>query len=328
MRIRTIKPEFWTHPVLSSLDDGARLLAIGLLNLADDEGYFLSHATLVRNALRPFDEDSSRTRRGLETLAKVGWIDLREHSEQGQIGKVVNFKKHQRIDRATPSKLVTYFNSSSPLRAIVESSLLEGNGKDQGKDQGMDGLSTSDRGQIPLPTAEAESGQPSPVTADASTSKRYTDARIVLHALNETAGRHYRETQTNLDFIRARLSEPDVTVDGCIAMIRRQVARWGNDPKMVEFLRPETLFNRTKFDAYYAARDLPATAPETAGGRASVSAQRNAMHGPDVDAHVNEAWERSRAVDAEVERRMAEDPAFLPFGERSPEVPAEGFRHG
>ena len=142
MRIRTIKPEFWSHPVLSALDDGARLLAIGLLNLADDEGYFLSHPTLVRNALRPFDEDSSRTRRGLETLEKVGWIEVRDHPEQGQVGKVVNFSKHQRIDRPTPSKIGGYFNSTSDRRGLVEASLLEGKGKEgKGTGKGMDGAS-------------------------------------------------------------------------------------------------------------------------------------------------------------------------------------------
>lgn len=132
MRIRTVKPEFWTHPILAKLDDGARLMAVGLLNLADDEGYFLAHPTLVRNALRAFDEDSTKTRRALETLSKVGWIDIREHEEHGQIGKVVNFLKHQRIDRATPSKLSTYFDSTSPRRALDEPSLLEGKGREQG----------------------------------------------------------------------------------------------------------------------------------------------------------------------------------------------------
>lgn len=156
----------------------------------------------------------------------------------------------------------------------------------------------------------------------------YTQARIVLHSLNEAAGRHYRETEANLDFIRARLSEPDVTVDGCIAMIRRQVARWGSDPKMSEYLRPETLFNRTKFDAYYAARDLPATAPETAGGRASVSAQRNAMHGPGIDAHIADSLRAANERDAEIARRVEEEPGFMPFGDRQPELPDEGFRNG
>jgi hypothetical protein len=227
MRIRTIKPEFWSHPVLSALDDGARLLAIGLLNLADDEGYFLSHPTLVRNALRPFDEDSSRTRRGLETLEKVGWIEVRNHSEQGQVGKVLNFQKHQRIDRPTPSKIATYFNSTSARRGLVEDSSLERKGREGIREwNGMDGAS---------PNGSPESGA-APEEAKPEAPKKYTQARIVLHALNEAAGRHYRETETNLDFIRCRLEEPGVTVEGCIAMIRRQVARWKTDPKMAEFL--------------------------------------------------------------------------------------------
>jgi hypothetical protein len=40
-------------------------------------------------------------------------------------------------------------------------------------------------------------------------------------------------------------------------MIDRQVARWKGDPKMEEYLRPGTLFNKEKFDSYYAAKDIP-----------------------------------------------------------------------
>lgn len=130
MRIRTIKPEFWSHPILSRLPDSARLLAIGLLNLSDDEGYFICDPILVRNALRAFDEDSTRTREALDSLSKVGYILVSEPSEVGPIGFVVNFLKHQRIDRPTPSKLKCYFNSTSNRRGFDEGSLLEGNGKE------------------------------------------------------------------------------------------------------------------------------------------------------------------------------------------------------
>lgn len=40
------------------------------------------------------------------------------------------------------------------------------------------------------------------------------------------------------------------------SMIDRQVARW-KGTSQEEYLRPETLFNATKFDAYYAAREVP-----------------------------------------------------------------------
>lgn len=112
MRIRTVKPEFWSHPVMARQDDATVRLAIGLLNLADDQGVFLADAALVRSALRPFDDDSTIVRRALAQLVKVGWIEVREHPSQGEIGRVVNFEAHQRIDRPAKPKLLIYFEES------------------------------------------------------------------------------------------------------------------------------------------------------------------------------------------------------------------------
>lgn len=84
-------------------------------------------------------------------------------------------------------------------------------------------------------------------------------SRIALAWLNEKCGRHYRETDSNLKLISARLSEKDVTIDGVKMMIDRQVARWLGTPQE-EYLRPETLFGKSKFDGYYAAKDLAVVA--------------------------------------------------------------------
>ena len=35
-------------------------------------------------------------------------------------------------------------------------------------------------------------------------------------------------------------------------MVAYKVAEWKNDPKMKKYLRPETLFNATKFESYIA----------------------------------------------------------------------------
>jgi hypothetical protein len=48
-------------------------------------------------------------------------------------------------------------------------------------------------------------------------------------------------------------------------MIDRQVLRWKGDAKMEEYIRPATLFNKVKFDGYYAAKDLAVTAPASNG---------------------------------------------------------------
>ncbi len=101
-----------------------------------------------------------------------------------------------------------------------------------------------------------------------------TEARVVIHFLNETVGRSFRETATNLATIRERFNEGGVTLEGVKQMIVRQKAAWGDDPKMSEFLRIETLFAKSKFDSYYSAKTLPviksnggSPAPQTVFGK-------------------------------------------------------------
>lgn len=77
------------------------------------------------------------------------------------------------------------------------------------------------------------------------------EAKEVLAFLNLKAGKQFRENDTNLDFIIARLKS-GVTLDVCRTMIMRKVRDWLTDPKMKTFLRPETLFNKTKFETYLA----------------------------------------------------------------------------
>lgn len=88
--------------------------------------------------------------------------------------------------------------------------------------------------------------------------ERLENARLILGFLNERAGRQFRETESNLKLIAARLSEVGDDVDGVQKMIARQVLRWGVDPIMSEYLRPETIFGKSKFGSYFDTRDLPA----------------------------------------------------------------------
>ena len=84
-----------------------------------------------------------------------------------------------------------------------------------------------------------------------------TNARVIVHYLNERTGRKFREQATNLTLIRCRLEESGITVEGVKQMIDRQCKRWMGDAKMEEYLRPKTLFGKENFESYYAAKDLP-----------------------------------------------------------------------
>jgi hypothetical protein len=138
MRIRTIKPEFWMHEGLCSKSEFTRLLAIALLNWADDEGYFLANPVLIRGQVFPFLEDSTKIPRALQDLSSVGWIDLGKDDQGRSIGKIKNFAKHQRVDKPNPSKLkassVFQEDSKNDLGMILEDSKEEGKGKEGNKE--------------------------------------------------------------------------------------------------------------------------------------------------------------------------------------------------
>ena len=52
-RIRTVKPEMAQDEDLASCSIEAQLLAIRLLNFADDEGFFKAHPALIKAACFP-----------------------------------------------------------------------------------------------------------------------------------------------------------------------------------------------------------------------------------------------------------------------------------
>lgn len=139
MRIRTIKPEFWTNEKMAKLPDFARLLAIGLLNFADDHGYFWANPLLIRGALFPFDDDSSKVRRSVEQLATEGFLRLGKTPDGRECGHIVNFSKHQRVDKPKDSEIQPLISfddqSKNDLGLIQDESPLEGKGREgKGKD--------------------------------------------------------------------------------------------------------------------------------------------------------------------------------------------------
>ena len=134
MRIRTVKPEFWAHPVMSRLAYDTRILALGLLNLADDEGYFDADPDYIRGSVL-FREDSSNVRRMLDELSRSEWITLCGRPER-PIGRVVNFRKHQRVDRPQPSRLKQYAldESSTNDRRTLDDQSTQEQGTGKGKE--------------------------------------------------------------------------------------------------------------------------------------------------------------------------------------------------
>jgi len=104
-RIRTIKPEFWRDELLAGVTAEAALLAIGLLNHCDDEGYFNANPKLVESDVFPLRALTNSTPALLLELSRIGYIEVFSGSDGKTYGKVANFEKHQVINKKTPSKI-------------------------------------------------------------------------------------------------------------------------------------------------------------------------------------------------------------------------------
>ena len=154
MRIRTIKPEFWLSEDIAKLSEPAALLAIGLLNYADDEGYFNANERLIKSALCPLRDYSRTIPVLLRELSKIGYVEVRECEGGRSYGRIVKFRDHQTINKPGKSKIRHLFESGKDYRSptvVVQEDYRgeQGSGnRDQGTgndpDSGESGARNSD----------------------------------------------------------------------------------------------------------------------------------------------------------------------------------------
>lgn len=81
------------------------------------------------------------------------------------------------------------------------------------------------------------------------------DAVAILKYLNQKTGKSFRAVDTHVKLIQSRLSEAEVTLEGAKAMIDAKCRDWLKDHKMRDYLRPQTLFSKSKFADYYDQRN-------------------------------------------------------------------------
>lgn len=133
-RIRTIKPEFWKHEILSELPEYTHILAAALLNFADDEGYFNANPRLVQSECLPLRESSVSIQTALGQLVHIGYLRLGTGPDGRRYGQVVKFSEHQKVNRPTPSKIktlgVVWEGSPTTHGTFSESSVPEGKGRE------------------------------------------------------------------------------------------------------------------------------------------------------------------------------------------------------
>lgn len=106
MRIRTIKPEFWSSTKVARVPREVRLVFVGLWNEADDEGRLLGSPKRLAGSLFPNDDD-------VDVAMMTGWLaaleaaDLIVRYEVAGVAYLVvtGFLDHQKVDKRFPSRL-------------------------------------------------------------------------------------------------------------------------------------------------------------------------------------------------------------------------------
>lgn len=113
-RKRMIDPSFWVDEKLGMLDVISRLLFMGLISNADDEGRLVGHPSLIKSIIFPYDQNISveNITNKLQELANLKMIILYKNNSQSYI-QVTNFRKYQTINKPTPSKYPCYNDSNS-----------------------------------------------------------------------------------------------------------------------------------------------------------------------------------------------------------------------
>lgn len=259
-RIRTTKPEFWSSEQIMELTPLARLTFIGLWNFCDDAGVHPASFKTLKAEVFPSDDLTP------DALAEL----VSEMIAQGLVAEfttngkhywyVTGWKKHQRIDRPTfkhPRPPQSDLNhkeidnvSTNPLQAIDEESL--------GDPVAL--------GEPPPPEGKGKerntlSGKPDAVPSKPPKQTYTTEANEVLAYLNQVVGSRFRPVPANLNLIASRLRD-GATVEDAKAVIDRQHLEWANDATMRKYLRPETLFNATKFAGYVGQVDAKKSEPD------------------------------------------------------------------
>lgn len=105
-RIRSLKPTFWGDETVSEWSRDARLLFLGLISMADDEGRFLASFPAIVGFVFPNDPDVTpvKLRKWLAELTAKEQVIL-YNGGKVKYGAIRKFRKHQRISHPQPSTL-------------------------------------------------------------------------------------------------------------------------------------------------------------------------------------------------------------------------------
>lgn len=261
-----VSPQFWIGETGKQLrgDANAQLLALYLMTCP--------HSTMTGVFHCPILYMAHETGLGIEgatkALARLSEVGFCEYEEASETVFVIRMAAYQIGDSLKPND-----NRVLGLRKEVER-MPESRAKSRflavyGVAFGLVEPGKKGRGskapRKPLPSQEQEQEQEQ--EKDSLSGRPDVDPDSpegLLAYLNEKTGKRFQPVEANLDFVKARLAE--ATADEIRSVVDTKAAQWGRDDAMAQYLRPATLFNRTKFAQYMGEVDSTSVAAEPWAG--------------------------------------------------------------
>lgn len=223
-RIRYLKPEFFTDEDLGNLPFQTRLTFAGLWVHADKAGRLEYRPKYLKAMIFPYD--AVKIEKEIELLSNgkpngTPFIQL-YNIENKQFIQINHWDKHQRPHHTEKESEIP---PAPPLNTTE-------------KGMGMENQLN--------PSKELRNGEitvKEPLTPHIN-----NDAEEIISYLNKKTSRSFKPTPQNIKLIKTRMNE-GFKKENFLTVIDNQCDKWLCDDKMVEYLRPITLFS-PKFESY------------------------------------------------------------------------------
>lgn len=216
-RNRMIKTEFWDDEKLSKVSMEARLIFIGLWNFSDDYGVVKGDPRWLKNHVLPYEDSVSPQKfaRWLSELENIFIFGFESACEKYYFIK--NFQKHQTINRPSQTR------NPEPPDKFSECSM-------------------STQGVL-IDEIEIE------IEREVEIERKENIYSRILSRLNEKTGKNFKASSKSTQRLINLRTKEGFTENDFFTVVNNQCAKWLSDPKMCDYLRPETLFG-TKFESY------------------------------------------------------------------------------
>ena len=238
-KYRPIYKKIWKDKDFKKSSKDAKLLFI---YLATNDA--CNNSGVYEIPISTISEETGITQPNIKNLLQNGLIKNIEYDMENEVVFVVNARKYSPGGKPSLVEKGILSEYKENSKTYLWNSFLEKNPQFKHLYNGCPTVvQPLSNGSIPIPL-------PIPIEIEDLNNNKPLKMEIeILEYLNKTAGKKFKPTPTNLGFISGRLGEGYKPED-LRRVVDLKVEEWLDDSKWDKFLRPETLFNATKFSGY------------------------------------------------------------------------------